>query len=157
MGNSESSPTKSVLASVASYVAFVGACIERKSAEISEFVDKENKESITVKEAIRKRRAATRDPNRSTVMTPRTPPLSARSRQSIADRDDHIMLSARSISIQKKAPLFRDVGDEDGGSSAIQLSGRKLDMQAINDMIEKDRIRRGSAAPTPRILSSTMN
>jgi hypothetical protein len=156
MGNGESAPTKSVMASVASYVAFVGACIERKSAEISEFVEKENNQSIYVNEAIRVRRSM----NRSSVMTPRTPLLSARSKQSIADREDHILLSARSIAIQKKAPLFRDVGDDDTSSSFVnsgQLSARKLDMQAINDMIEKDRIRRASAAPTPRVLATSFN
>ena len=142
MGNGESAPTKSVLTSVASYVAFVGACIERKSTEISDFVDKENKHSVFVNQAIQKRRAA---------MTPRTPPLSARSRQSIADREDHIMLSARSIAIQKKAPLFRDNGEDDLNTQI--LSARKLDMQAINDMIEKDRARRSSAAPATSFMN----
>jgi hypothetical protein len=153
MGNRESAPTKSVLTSVASYVAFIGSCIERKSGELSEFVDKENEKSIYVSEAIRKRRAA----NRSSVMTPRTPPLSARSKQNISDREDHIMLSARSIAIQKKAPLFRDNEEDDlnASFSQPQLSARKLDKQAINDMIEKDRIRRSSAAPTPRVLATS--
>ena len=149
MGNGESAPTKSVLTSVVSYVAFVSACIDRKSTEISEFVDKENKQSIYVNEAIRKRRSI----HQRSTLAPITPPLSARSRQNIADREDRIMLSARSIAIQKKAPLFRDTGDEE--LPAPPMSGRKLDMQAINDMIEKDRVRRSSAAPTPRILATS--
>jgi hypothetical protein len=154
MGNGQSSPTRSVLTSVASYVAFVGACLERKTSQLSDFVEEENRKSIVVNEAIRKRRATvSNDFNKSANMTPRTPPLSARSRQGIADREDHILLSARSIAIQKKAPLFRDTGDDE--QSSIQLSARKLDMQAINEMIEKDRLRRLSAAPTPRITAST--
>ncbi len=147
MGNGESSPTKSVLTSVASYVAFIGACVDRKTNEISDFVDKENRQSIYVNEAIRKRRSIHRSAN-SAILTPRTPPLSARSKQNIADREDHILLSARSIAIQKKAPLFRDTGEDELTYPVAPMSGRKLDMNAINDMIEKDRIRRTSVAPS---------
>ena len=157
MGNSSSATqsetsAKSVLSSIAQCVAFVGSCVERKSQEISEYVDKESKRSVVVAEAIAKRRAASASQQ---LVTPRTsrggrsPPLSARSRQNIADREDHIMLSARSIAIQKKAPLFRD-GDDVLSTPQAPLSARKLDMNAINDMIEKDKQRR-SAAPTPRV------
>jgi hypothetical protein len=131
-------------------VAFVGSCVERKSHEISEYVDSESKRSVVIAEAIAKRRAAS-----NPMTTPRTsrggrsPPLSALSRQNITDREDHIMLSARSIAIQKKAPLFRDT-EEMGSTPQPPLSARKLDMNSINEMIEKDKQRR-SAAPTPRV------
>ena len=150
MGNSASSAasSKSFLVSVSQCVAFVGSCVERKSNEISEYVDSESKRSVVIAEAIAKRRAASNaTPQNSRGM--KSPPLSARSRQNITDREDHILLSARSIAIQKKAPLFRDT-DELGSPAQAPLSARRLDMYAINEMIEKDRQRR-SAAPTPRM------
>lgn len=148
MGNASSSG-ESVWASVA----FIGVCIDRKAKEVEQFVEDESKRSIQVSRAIEARRVLSGVPSQTSRASFRSPPLSARSRQSQADRDDHILLSARSIAIQKKAPLFRDNGEEEYFQTewAPPLSARKLDMHVINDMIQKDRGSVStSAKSTPR-------
>jgi len=137
MGNAASA--QSVLTTVASHVAFIGACIRRKGDELSELVDQETSQSIHIPS---RRSAALVTPSQKFS----TPPLSARSRQNITDREDHLLLSARSIAIQKKAPLFRDTGEEDAENQPQPLlSGRKLDMNLINEMVQRDKIRRSIA------------
>ena len=150
MGNSGSSSEEPFWSSIA----FIGVCIDRKTRQVEQFVEDESRRNIQVSRAIEDRRKLA-----SKVATPltqrsiRSPPLSARSRQSQADRDDHILLSARSIAIQKKAPLFRDNGEEEYLQTewAPQLSARKLDMHSINELIERDRTSVStSAKSTPR-------
>ena len=154
MGNSGSSE------SLWSNVAFIGVCIDRKTREIGNFVDAEGRRSVHVSQALEARRAALshkamKKPRTSRLATARSPPLSARSRQSHVDREDHILLSARSIAIQKKAPLFRDNGEEEFSQAdwAPPLSARKIDMVTINEIVDKDRLAVSgatSARSTPR-------
>lgn len=145
MGNSTSSG-ESVWASVA----FIGVCIDRKTKEVEQFVEDESRRSVQISRAIEARRMLSSNTNPLTSRSSfRSPPLSARSKQSQADRDDHILLSARSIAIQKKAPLFRDNGEEEYFQTewAPPHSSRKLDMHVINEMIQKDR---GSVSTSAR-------
>ena len=126
-----------------SYIAFIGACVDRKGEELSQYVEDEGKKSVHVSNAVAARRAAQarRAAPNETPRSARSPPLSARSRQSQADREDHLLLSARSIAIQKKAPLFRDNGEEEYLQSELlpHVTSRKLDMGTINAMVEEDR------------------
>lgn len=146
MGNtSSSSQESSVLTCVVSYVAFVGTCVKRKGEELSDFVDRETTQSIHISNAIARRRSALTTPRRSCRVI-KSPPLSARSKQTIADREDHLLLSARSIAIQKKAPLFRDTGEDEAESQPQPLvAARKLDINVINELVERDKIRRSIA------------
>lgn len=153
-GEEATSPSSSVLTSIVSYVAFVGACIKRKSDEIShDIMDQQTNESIRSINHYKRRSAFVAIPpteadyNSTSHLRIKSPPLSARSRQNIADREDHLLLSARSIAIQKKAPLFRDTVLDGEGEQPPQppLSARKMDISSINEMIERDRIRRSIA------------
>ena len=150
-----SQSSSSVLTSIVSYVAFVGACIKRKSDEIShDIMDQQTNESIRTVNHYNRRRSAfvttprtVEESTSSSLQRIKSPPLSARSRQNITDREDHLLLSARSIAIQKKAPLFRDTALDGEGEQPPQppLSARKMDISTINEMIERDRIRRSIA------------
>lgn len=122
--------TEEFFKSTASYIAFVGACIERKARNVSQFVESEGQKSITLGDA------TPRTISRKFGSLP-TPPLSARKQ---VDRTDHIVLSARSIAIQKKAPLFRDDSPEENYRCTVpaNILRKKLDMSAIEQMIYDD-------------------
>jgi len=128
------------------YIAFVGACMDRKAKEFSEYVQSENQQALPGNryyshagvEARRRRYKRSKRREES-------PPTSSRSTSRILeDRDDHVQLSARSIAIQKKAPLFRDNGEEEFFENEYlpsKLSGEKLDLSAIDRLIEDDKRR----------------
>jgi hypothetical protein len=114
----------------ASYIGFIGACIERKANDVTKFVETERRKSITVGPF-----GTPRTISRNFASLP-TPPLSARNR---VDRTDHILLSARTIAIQKKAPLFRDDMIEDELPALPgHITRKKLDTNAIDQMIAED-------------------
>jgi hypothetical protein len=128
------------------YIAFIGACVDRKTKEFTNYVQSENKQVLPGRqyyshsglEARRRRRRRRQDVSEDSA------PTSSRSTSRIIDREDHVQLSARSIAIQKKAPLFRDNGEEEFFENEYlpsKLSGQKLDMSAIDRLIEGDRKR----------------
>jgi hypothetical protein len=133
------------------YIAFIGACVDRKTREISDYIQSENQKALpggsynnysrAGVEARRRRYRRKQQQEESQDSLP----TSARSNSSrIIDRDEHLQLSARSIAIQKKAPLFRDNGEEEFFEHEYlpsKLSGQKIDMSAIDRMIEDDRRR----------------
>ena len=130
------------------YIAFVGACMDRKAKEFSDYVKSENQQALPGNryysnsgvEARRRQRY-----RRNRRREEESPPTSSRSTSRILeDRDDHVQLSARSIAIQKKAPLFRDNGEEEFFENEYlpsKLSGQKIDLSAIDRMIEQDKRR----------------
>ena len=111
------------------------SCWDRKKAEFSEYMNKEGAEPVYHASFKSSYGKSSRD---RSALQGVSPPLSGRG----VDRDEHILLSARSIAIQKKAPLFRDNDEEEflqHEQGPPQLSARKLDMDAIRKMVQEDR------------------
>lgn len=145
LNDSLSPEPESVLGNFYQYIAFIGACVDRKTKEFSNYVQSENKQVLPGRQfyshsgiEARRRRRRRQDVSQD------SPPTSSRSTSRIIDRDDHVQLSARSIAIQKKAPLFRDNGEEEFFENEYlpsKLSGKKLDLSAIDRLIEDDRKR----------------
>lgn len=135
------------------------SCWDRKKAAFSEYMQQEDAKPVY--HASFKGRGSYGSSVRPNITTPvsnnskqrpdMSPPLSSR-----VDRDEHILLSARSIAIQKKAPLFRDNGEEEflqTEQGPPQLSARKLDLNAIERMIKEDRVRASSSNSETRTPS----
>ena len=136
-----------VLQNFYQYIAFVGTCMDRKAKEFTDYVKTENQLALPGKQhyshtGIEARR---RQRYRRNRRQDESPPTSSRSTSRILeDRDDHVQLSARSIAIQKKAPLFRDNGEEEFFENEYlpsKLSGKKMDLSAIDRLIEDDKRR----------------
>ena len=128
----------------------VSSCWDRKTREISQYLEKESLQPVFSKGSYgARRRQILQTPIGKSSPNTRSPPLSARQ----VDRDEHILVSARSIAIQKKAPLFRDNGEEEYlQNSKPMLSARKLNMDAILRMVDEDPAKSSSITQnsTPR-------
>ena len=95
------------------FVGSVSACMERQGHEINKLIESQRKQSVGVPPS-----------------TPRRPPAVETPRS----RDDHVMLSARSIAVQKKAPLFRE---EDAGNEYLdQLTARRMEISQIKKLAQ---------------------
>jgi len=175
---------------ITEYVAFVGACVDRKAKELNDYIDTQRDHDIYYSrrgmEERRKRRggagntsarqrenitgmyndfsprssstadqATTTRGRRKPIESSDTTPLqSARGTSSrFIERDDHVLLSARSIAIQKKAPLFRDTQDESYLSPTSEgmlkvFESNRLNLTEIDRMIEEDKFVRNSRSTT---------
>jgi hypothetical protein len=138
---------------VSEYIAFVSACVDRKAKEIGEYIESERSHDIYYSRSgyeARKRRTNVEYGSASTGQsTPLPSGRGERDSSRFIDRDDHVLLSARSIAIQKKAPLFRDNPNEEDSFLSPTSAGimkkferEKLDLSEIDKLIEADRMER---------------
>ena len=134
--------------------AFIGSCWDRNKAVLSSYVESESGKTVyhsthstgaIPRRSLARQSVVTPVGNNSVLASPRV--------MSQVDRDDHILLSARSIAIQKKAPLFRDNGEQEFVQNDMSpaLSARKMDMKAIQQLVAQDSLKsNGRLASTPQ-------